>query len=60
MKREIQLIRNTILAEAWETHKAEWEMDKIASAMGMNLKTAYRVIKNYKEKEFYKHLRERR
>ena len=51
MKDRIRVIRDTILSEAWGNHKNRWDMDEIAEAMNINLKTAYRILKNKYEED---------
>ena len=51
MKDRIKEIRNTILSDTWNKHKNEWDMDEIAEATNINLKTAYRILKNKYEED---------
>ena len=50
MRDKIRPLRDKILVEAWKKNKARWDMSEIAEAMNMNLKTAYRVLKQNKKK----------
>lgn len=51
MKDRIRAIRDTILSDVWDSHKNEWDIDEIAEAMNINLKTAYRILKNKYEED---------
>ncbi|MDF1498770.1 MAG: hypothetical protein P1P85_05485 [Patescibacteria group bacterium] len=53
MRDKIRPLRNKILINTWKNEKASWDMSEIAEAMNINLKTAYRILKEEREKELF-------
>ena len=51
MRDKIRPLRDRILINAWNNEKASWDMSEIAEAMNINLKTAYRILKEARGKE---------
>ena len=50
LDRETQQIRDKLLYEVWERHKNEYTMEQLSKVFNTNLKTAYRIIKQWTTK----------
>ena len=44
-KDAIKQIRNRMIKEMWENHKAEWAMSDLAFIFGLKIAQIYRIVK---------------
>ena len=51
LKERLKNLRNEILKEAWENHKAVVSMQELAEMFNLSLASTYRIIKENKIEE---------